>query len=162
MMLEIWPANSSVHWRLVTDAVMGGVSRGSIANETLDGRKAIRMRGEVSTVNNGGFLQITLDFDPTADSFDASSFTGLEIDVRGNNQNYGAHLRTAELSRPQQSYRQGFMTTPMWQTIQLPFVQFSPHRTEHPLNTTRLRRIGLVAIGREFAVDLSVARLALY
>ena len=162
MMLEIWPANSSVHWRLVTDAVMGGVSRGSIANETLDGRKAIRMRGEVSTENNGGFLQITLDFDLKTDSFDASSFTGIKIDVLGNHQNYSAHLRTAELSRPQQSYRQGFVTTPIWRALQLPFAQFLPHRTEIPLNTSRLRRIGLVAIGREFAADLSVARLSLY
>ena len=63
---------------------------------------------------------------------------------------------------PQQSYRQGFVTTPMWQTMRLPFGQFSPHRTEIPLNTTRLRRIGLVAIGREFAADLSVARLGFY
>lgn len=161
-MLEVWPGNSSVHWRLVTDAVMGGVSRGAIANETLVGRKAIRLRGEVSTANNGGFLQIALDLDPKTDSFDAGSFTGLEIDVFGNLQNYAAHLRTAELSRPQQSYRQGFATTPTWRTLQLPFVQFLPHRTEIPLNTTRLKRIGMVAMGREFAVDLSVARLALY
>ena len=162
MFLEVWPANSSVHWRMVTDAVMGGVSRGTIDEETLHGRKAIRMRGKVSTENNGGFLQITLDFDPKTESFDASSFTGVEVDVRGNNQNYSAHLRTAELSRPQQSYRQGFVTTPMWQTIKLPFAQFLPHRTEIALNRKRLKRIGLVAIGREFTADLSVARLALY
>jgi hypothetical protein len=31
-----------------------------------------------------------------------------------------------------------------------------------PLDPSRLRRIGLVAIGREFDADLSVARLALY
>jgi hypothetical protein len=162
MMLEVWPANSSVHWRLVTDAVMGGVSRGTIDEETLHGRKAIRMRGEVSTENNGGFLQITLDFDPKTDSFDASSFTGTEIDVLGNHQNYSAHLRTAELSRPQQSYRQGFVTTPTWQTIQLPFAQFLPYRTDIPMNIARLRRIGLVAIGREFTADLAVARLTFY
>lgn len=162
MTLEIWPANSSLQWRLVTDTVMGGVSRGTIANETLAGRNAIRMRGEVSTENNGGFIQIALDLAPEAGSFDAGGFTGFEIDVFGNRASYGAHLRTTDIARPQQSYRQSFMTIPAWQTVRLPFAQFSPHRTEIPLDIKRLRRIGLVAIGREFTADLAVARLILY
>ena len=160
--LELWPANLSLQWRLVTDAVMGGVSRGTISREIVDGREAIRMRGEVSTENNGGFLQITLDLAPEAGSFDAGGFTGFEIDVLGNHESYGAHLRTTDITRPQQSYRQSFVTTPDWQTLQLPFVQFMPHRIDVPLDVRRLRRIGLVAIGREFAADLAVARLAFY
>lgn len=161
-MLEIWPANSSIQWRLVTDAVMGGVSRGTVANETLDGRETIHMRGDVSTENNGGFVQIALDLAPEAGAFDASGFTGLEMDVLGNHESYGAHLRTTDITWPQQSYRQSFVTTPDWQTLQLPFVQFMPYRTDIPLDVRRLRRIGLVAIGREFAADLAVARLAFY
>jgi len=39
---------------------------------------------------------------------------------------------------------------------------FEPHRLETPLDVTRLRRIGLVAIGRAFFADLAVARLAFY
>lgn len=161
-MLEIWPANSSIHWRLVTDAVMGGVSRGTVANETLDGREAIHMRGDVSTENNGGFVQIALDLAPEAGTFDASGFTGLEMDVLGNHESYGAHLRTTDITRPQQSYRHSFVTPPVWQTLHLPFVQFVPYRTDIPLDVRRLRRIGLVAIGRVFAADLAVARLAFY
>ena len=160
--LEVWPANPNQYWRLVTDAVMGGVSRGSIAKETLEGREAIRMRGDVSTENNGGFVQIALDLAPETGSFDAGGFTGLEMDVLGNHESYGAHLRTTDITRPQQSYRQGLVTTPDWQTLQLPFVQFMPYRTDIPLDVRRLRRIGLVAIGREFAADLAVARLAFY
>ena len=160
--LEIWPANPNLYWRRVTDAVMGGVSRGSIAKETLEGREAIRMRGDVSTENNGGFVQIALDLAPEAGAFDASGFTGLEMDVLGNQESYGAHLRTTDITRLQQLYRQSFVTTPDWQTLQLPFVQFMPHRTDIPLDVRRLRRIGLVAIGREFTADLAVARLAFY
>ena len=162
MKLEIWPANPNQYWRLVTDAVMGGVSRGSIAKETLEGREAIRMRGDVSTENNGGFVQIVLDLAPETGSFDAGGFTGVEMDVLGNHESYGAHLRTTDVTRPQQSYRQSFVTTPNWQSLQLPFVQFMPHRIDIPLDVKRLRRIGLVAIGREFAADLAVARLAFY
>ena len=162
MTLDVWPANPSLHWRLVTDAVMGGVSRGSIAKETLEGREAIRMRGDVSTENNGGFIQIALDLAPETGSFDAGGFTGLEMDVLGNHESYGAYLRTTDITRPQQSYRQSFVATSDWQTLQLPFVQFMPHRIDIPLDVRRLRRIGLVAIGREFAADLAVARLAFY
>ena len=160
--LEIWPADPNRYWRLVTDAVMGGVSRGSIAKETFEGREAIRMRGDVSTENNGGFVQIALDLAPETGSFDAGGFTGLELDVQGNHESYGAHLRTTDLTRPQQSYRRSFVTTPDWQTLRLPFLQFIPHRIDIPLDVRRLRRIGLVAIGREFAADLAVARLAFY
>ena len=162
MAFEVWPANPSLNWRLVTDAVMGGVSRGMITKEIIEGRAAIRVRGNVSTDNNGGFIQIALDLSPETGLFDAVAFTGLEIDLRGNYESYSAHLPTMELTRPQQSYRQSFVTRPNWQTLKLPFDQFTPHRIDIPLNTKRLRRIGLVAIGREFTADFAVARLAFY
>jgi hypothetical protein len=34
-----------------------------------------------------------------------------------------------------------------------------PYRTDTPLDTRRLRRIGVVAIGRAFSADLSVGGL---
>ncbi|NVN84851.1 MAG: CIA30 family protein [Rhodopseudomonas sp.] len=159
---ELWPAAGALRWRMVTDGVMGGVSRGSITEQTVAGCSAVRMRGQVSTDNNGGFIQIALDLAPDGGAIDASGFSGVIIDVFGNDESYGAHLRSTDLFRPQQSYRQEFDAPPRWTTIQLPFSQFTPHRTDAPLNLARLRRIGLVAIGREFDVDLSVARLALY
>jgi len=159
---ELWPGAGVLRWRLVTDAVMGGVSRGCIVEQSIEGRSAVRMRGRVSTENNGGFIQIALDLAPDGDAIDAGGLTGIALDVFGNDESYGAHLRSTDLDRPQQSYRQGFVAPPRWTTIRLPFADFTPHRTEAPLNVARLRRIGLVAIGREFDADLSVARLALY
>jgi hypothetical protein len=41
-------------------------------------------------------------------------------------------------------------------------VEFAPHRIDLPLNVRRLRRVGIVAIGRAFAADVAVARLAFY
>jgi hypothetical protein len=156
---ELWPAEG---WRLITDTVMGGVSRGTLKHETIAGRNTLRMRGMVSTENNGGFIQIALDLDPKNGFADASAFTGIVVDVLGNGETYGAHLRTTAISRPQQSYRQSFVATARWQTICLPFSDFTPHRIDAPLDIARLRRIGLVAIGRAFAADLAVARLAFY
>jgi hypothetical protein len=162
MTLEIWPANPEPGWRLVTDAVMGGVSRGTISHETIGRRPAMRMQGDVSTDNNGGFIQITLDLAAEGGWFDAAALAGVAIDVFGNGEVYGAHVRTTDLTRPQQSYRQSFCARAQWQTLQLPFAQFTPHRTDVAFDPRRLRRIGLVAIGRAFSADLSVARLAFY
>lgn len=147
------------NWQLVTDQVMGGVSRGTMARETIAGRAAIRMRGEVSLENNGGFIQIALDLSPDGGSVDASAWSGIELDVCGNGEQYGVHLRTDALWKPWQSYRQIFTARAKWQTVQLPFDDFVPHRTDIPLDTHRLRRIGLVAIGRAFSSDLALGGL---
>ena len=61
------------------------------------------MRGDVSLENNGGFVQISLDLAPDGHAVDASAWSGIEFDVFGNGEDYGVHLRTADLSQPWQS-----------------------------------------------------------
>ena len=143
-------------WRLLTDQVMGGVSNGAMARVAIAGRPAIRMRGDVSLDNNGGFIQIALDFSPGGGIVDASAWSGIEIDIFGNGEAYGVHLRTDALTRPWQSYRQVFTAYPEWRTVQLPFDAFVGHRTDRPLDIHRLRRMGLIAIGRAFSSDLAL------
>ena len=122
------------------------------------GRPAIRMRGDVSLENNGGFVQIAIDLAPDGKAVDASR-GGVEFDVFGNGEEYGIHLRTEDLTRPWQSYRQSFRADPQWRTIPFRFRDFVPYRTEIPLDARRLRRIGVVAIGRAFSADLSLGGL---
>lgn len=149
-------------WQLLSDAVMGGVSAGRMSRSLLDGRPANRMEGRVSLENNGGFLQMAVDLAPDGDTLDASGYAGIAIDVLGNNEEYGLHLRTSELSRPWQSYRSSFMAVPQWREIRCPFSGFVPHRTETPLNLRLLRRLGVVAIGRAFTADVAVGGVRLY
>jgi hypothetical protein len=146
-------------WLLLTDSVMGGVSNATMVREMLAGQPAIRMRGEVSLENNGGFVQIALDLAPERNAFDASAWRGIELDVFGSNEEYGVHLRTADLNRPWQSYRQSFRAEPNWRTIQLHFRDFAPHRTDTLMDVSRIRRIGVVAIGRAFSADVAVGGL---
>ena len=147
------------HWRLFTDEVMGGVSIGGMARDVIAGRAAIRMRGDVSLENNGGFVQIVLDLSPDGGVVDASAWSGIELDVFGNGEEYGVHLRTDALTKPWQSYRQIFTAGAAWRTVQLPFDSFVPYRTDIPLDPHRLRRIGMVAIGRDFSCDLALGGL---
>jgi hypothetical protein len=155
------PSRLGTPWRLVTDGVMGGVSAGGLSLGQIDGRRALCLRGEVRLENNGGFVQAALDLAPRGD-LNARAYTGLRLLVRGNGETYNLHLKTADLLLPWQSYRSSFPTGPEWREIRLPFGGFEHHRTGVPLNTGRLRSLGLVAIGRAFAAELCVAEIGLY
>ncbi|MEE4661959.1 MAG: CIA30 family protein, partial [Halieaceae bacterium] len=75
-------ARNGEAWRLFSDRVMGGVTRGELSAETIDGRPCLRMHGDVSLENNGGFLQIAIDL---GDAFQQqlANYRGIAIDVRG-------------------------------------------------------------------------------
>jgi len=154
-------ARDGAQWRLFTDGVMGGVSQGRLTYDIIDTRPCMRLTGEVRMDNNGGFVQAALDINGDK-RFDVSDYTGVLLDVYGNAEQYNMHLRTSKTQRPWQSYRATFQSTPSWQTIRLPFLQFEPYRIEVPLDPADIRRIGIVAIGRAFYADLCLGRLALY
>jgi len=149
-------------WRGVSDRVMGGISEASVTRAVIDGRPALRLTGDVRLENDGGFIQASLDLAPGGATIDAAAFTGVRLVVRGNGERYSVHLRTPDNARPWQSYRAHFTARPQWETINLPFASFVPYRLEAPLDASRLRRVGLVAIGRAFTADLAVAEMAFY
>ncbi|MGD8644200.1 MAG: CIA30 family protein [Chromatiales bacterium] len=152
---------SGARWRLVTDGVMGGMSTGALTPDEIDGRPCLRLRGQVRLDNNGGFVQAALDLGADR-ALDASAYEGVQIEVYGNGESYNLHLRTRGLSAPWQAYRASFQAGPEWQSLQLPFTDFEPYRTDAPLDTSRLTRLGVVAIGRAFEADLCLGGAALY
>jgi len=148
-------------WQAITDTVMGGVSDGRIAAALVEGRPCLRLTGRVSLENNGGFVQASLDLDKSG-LLDARGYAGVEIEVFGNGESYNLHLRSADTRIVWQSYRAGFQAPAHWQTLRLPFSSFQPYRIDQPLDPSKLRRLGLVAIGREMRADVCIARLSLY
>lgn len=154
-------ASIGTDWRVVADTVMGGVSSGSLVPTDVAGRSCLRLRGNVSLENNGGFVQASLDLHP-AGTLDVRDFQGLELDVYGNGERYNLHLRTLDTRIVWQSYRASFVAEPRWQRVRLPFSEFRPYRTDQPLDLQTLRRLGVVAIGRTMQADLCIARIVLY
>ncbi len=148
-------------WRCFTDQVMGGVSRAQASHEQLAGNAALLLRGEVSLANNGGFVQVALDLSPDGGFVDVSQWSGVALTVRGKEQKWHVHLRTADCRRPWQSYRAGFTAPREWSTVWLPFPAFEAHRLEAPLATTAMRRLGIIAIGEPGPVEIAVARVEL-
>ena len=149
-------------WCGVSDKVMGGISEASVAQGVIDDRPCLLLTGDVRLENDGGFIQAALDLAMSGGTFDASAFAGVRLVVRGNDERYSVHLRTPKNIRPWQSYRAHFTAAPDWETIDLPFPTFSPYRLDTPLDINRLRRIGLVAIGRAFNANLAVSEVGFF
>lgn len=152
----------SPRWDCVADTVMGGVSEGAVTQQVVDGRPATRLTGHVSLENDGGFLQMAFDLGPDRRGVDLSAWEGVELEIRGDGQSYDLRLRTDDLSRPWQSFRAGFTAPGRWACLRFPFARMEPHRTEARFDPARLRRLGVVAVGRETDVDIAVCAVRLY
>lgn len=144
-------------WELVTDNVMGGASSGRLIETVINDRRAHQMTGRVSLENNGGFVQIATDISPPP-----AQAKGFAMMLQGNGETYNLHLRTSDLTRPWQSYRHQFTAPDQWTLCHFAFTDFAPYRTTAPLDVSRVRRIGIVAIGRVFNADVSVADISYY
>lgn len=159
---DLADSDSAARWRSFSDRVMGGVSREQATLEAVDGRRCIRLRGEVRLENNGGFVQVAVPLDGRGGSFDARGYAGVRLLAWGNGEEYLVHLRTRDTWLPWQLYRAPFVAGPAWQTVDLPFGAFRPERLSAPLAVGGLARLGIVAYGRRFLADIAVARVALY
>ena len=145
--------------RLVTDGVMGGVSSGELQLTERAGRSCLQLSGGVSTENNGGFIQVAVPIDASGA---AVEYDGIRIEVLGNGETYNLHLRTADLWLPWQSYRADFVAGLQWRGVELPFDAFKPYRIDVPLRIEKIKRIGVVAIGRNFEADICIGRMVFY
>lgn len=149
-------------WRMFTDRVMGGLSSASSGFEVIDGRRCLRLQGSVSLENNGGFVQVALPLEREGRFFNAGDFKGIRLWVRGNGENYHVHLRTNKTRRPWQYFGAEFQTNGDWEEVEIPFQQFKPENFSDQLNSEKLRRIGIVAIKKEFQADIAISHLEFY
>ncbi|MEM6942024.1 MAG: CIA30 family protein [Pseudomonadota bacterium] len=159
--LHAQDATLDPRWEYVADTVMGGVSTGGIQAVTRDGQAAVELTGDVSLENNGGFIQMAFDV-AGGQRFDASGYTGVEIVVRGNGEIYDLRLRTDQLTRPWQSFRMSFRAPANWTTLRIPFADFEANRTTATFDPSRLRRIGVLGVGRAFDAEVAVAGIGFY
>ena len=149
-------------WEYVADGVMGGISQGRILSTNEGGVAEHRLTGDVSLENNGGFIQMSFNMTQDGAAFDVSEWTGIALELKGNGQDYELRLRTTELTRPWQSYRTVLTTQPDWRLVKIPFSGFEPYRTSVPFDPRKLRRVGILAVGRAFHADISVRSVSLY
>lgn len=160
IMIESFELQPESRWRFFTDDVMGGVSSGQVAFLKEGDQTYARMTGNVSTENNGGFIQMRMNL-PDGAPEDA---TGVRLIVRGNSQQYYVHLRTGGTMLPWQYYQAGFNVTEDWGEVHLPLDSFK--RSGRLLRATpqgdSLKSIAVVAYGRDHKAEVDVREIGFY
>ena len=153
--------NQSQHWKFITDQVMGGVSTGEFIVQKLDGVMCYRMTGDVSTKNNGGFIQIRAKLSPEINSKD---YNGLYVKVYGNEKKYNIHLRTDLTLAPWQYYSYTFNSPKNWIEIKAPFKEFKKSNFYQPkiLRNQKIKSIGLVAGFENYKADICLGEIGFY
>ena len=151
----------SQEWNFITDQVMGGVSKGKFYVETVDGIKCYRMTGEVSTKNNGGFIQIRTKLNP---KINTKNFKGVYLKVYGNKKNYNIHLRTGLTPAPWQYYSYTFFSPKKWVEIRAPFSNFKKSNFYQPKSILgqNIKSAGLVAGFDDFEANICLGEIGFY
>jgi len=151
-----------VAWQGFSDRVMGGVSTAKLDTAFIDGKQCVRLSGNVTRENNGGFIQLALIFGRNYAELNASGYKGVEALVYGNNERYNIHVRTPDCDWYDQSYRMTFFAEPQWQRIRVPWEAFEGNRVSEPLDNSRLVRLAVLGWMREFDADIALAEISLY
>ena len=149
-------------WQLITDQVMGGESSGNLQFLPFEQRFCMHMTGSVSLKNNCGFIQARLNLARRNKSFDAQSFDGIKLRVKGNSQSYALHLRTNDNRLPWQYYQAAFTAGPTWRELKIPFKALKPASLKKPLDTKNLKSIAVVAIKKEMQANIWIDEISFY
>ena len=147
-------------WVYLTDRVMGGISEGTAQFEDQGIDQVIRLSGEVSTANNGGFIQVRSPVLWEA----AKEKTGIKLTIKGNGDQYILHIRSTDTRLPWHYYQHSFQASGAWSEISLPFEDFekSSSLLRATLGQSKIKTIGIVAYGKDYSADVSVKRLEFY
>ena len=161
--IDDFTESPEMRWQFYTDRVMGGLSEGGASIRTGTEGPYVRLKGSVSTANNGGFIQIRRNI-----SVKSKDAKGILIKARGNGENYYIHLNTSEtIFLPQQYrfyYQASFPTSKEWSEIKIPFSIFKRSNLSIAkyLNGENLKTIGLLAYGKNHNALLEVKYLSFY
>ena len=149
-------------WRGFSDRVMGGVSNANLDQDIVAGKSCLRLSGNVTRESNGGFIQMALYFGRNYDELDASDYSGVELLVHGNNEDYNVHIRTSDCGWHDESYRHTLFVPAKWQRVRIPWQDFTANKVNKPLDPGSLQRIALLGWMREFEADIALAEISLY
>ena len=136
---------------------MGGVSTGKVEFLNDNNKFYARMRGNVSTENKGGFIQVRRKLEKL--NLEGSKF--IEIVAKGNNQNYFIHLRTSGTFLPWQYYQISFKVLNSFETFKLPISEFKRSSVflSKRINPKNITSIGVVAFGRDHSADIYIKEI---
>ena len=150
------------YWQYISDQTMGGVSDGQAILDKDGDMIFARLTGNVSTANNGGFIQIRTNFSFVDLINTNKDLKGLLINTKGNGETYHIFIRTSEDRSYRDFYSATFTTNDNWEIVDLPFSKFKHRYSNRSLDGNDIRTFGIVAYGRNFYSDVSVSEISFY
>ncbi|MDB9986218.1 CIA30 family protein [Pelagibacterales bacterium] len=144
-------------WNYVADTVMGGVSTGGVEFKDIEGKTIALLTGNVTTENNGGFIQIRRYLR----SINLEDINLIKLIAKGNNQKYFVFLRTTGTKLPWQYYQSEFTVNENFNEFILPINEFkkSGMLMSSKINPKKITSIGLVAFGRDHSAELFIKEI---
>ena len=150
------------YWQYISDQTMGGISNGQAILDK-DGDKIFaRLMGNVSTANNGGFIQIRTTFSFIDLINSDKNLLGVRLNTKGNGETYHIFIRTSEDRSYRDFYSATFTANDNWEIVDLPFTKFKHRYSNKLLDGNDIRTFGIVAYGRDFFSDVSVSEIIFY
>jgi hypothetical protein len=155
--------NSGDYWQYVSDRTMGGVSNGKVTLEEEQGVYYVRLTGDVSTRNNGGFIQLRTGISFANTAKEGQSISGAKLTAKGNGEVYHVFIRTKDNWSYSDYYYATFTANNDWQLVDLPFKDFKRSRSQDTkLLAEDITRFAIVGYGRDFKADVSVSNVSFY
>ena len=153
---------SAKYWSYISDRTMGGISNGKAFIDEDKNNIFARLTGNVSTENNGGFIQLrsTLSFVDINNL--EKELRGVRLNTRGNGETYYIFIRTSKTRSYSDFYYATFIANEEWEIVDLPFNAFKHRFTNSILDGNDIRTFGIVAYGRDFYSDVSVSEIIFY
>ena len=149
-------------WQYISDQTMGGVSNGQAVLDKEGDMIFARLTGNVSTANNGGFIQIRTNFSFVDLINTNKDLKGVLLNTKGNGETYHIFIRTSEDRSYRDFYSATFTANDNWEIVDLPFTKFKHRYSNRSLDGNDIRTFGIVAYGRDFFSDVSVSEISFY
>ena len=112
-------------WTYIADNVMGGVSKGGVEFNIVDGGVYALLSGNVSTENNGVFIQIRRKLK----NIDLSRAKSIRLYAKGNDEKYYIFLKTTGTMLPWQYYSYEFTVNEEYNEYIMPIKDFNKSGT---------------------------------
>ena len=154
--------NDTTQWRYIADNVMGGISKGSVEFKKIEDSAVAILKGNVTTENNGGFIQLrsTLSFLDINNL--EKELRGVRLNTKGNGETYHIFIRTSKTRSYSDFYYATFIANEEWKIVDLPFNEFKHRFSNSVLDGNDIQTFGIVAYGRDFYSDVSVSEIIFY
>ena len=149
--------SNNEQWRYIADDVMGGVSTGNVEYKIDEEDVIAILKGNVSTENNGGFIQIRRDLK----DINLENANSVKIVAKGNSQKYYIFLRTTGRLLPWQYYASEFTVNENFNEFILPIINFekSGFLLAKNINPKKITSIGIVAFGRDHEAEIFIKEI---